>query len=207
MAIMRMIMQYIWGMIPYCFIGAIICIIFRVRYHKKTNTKMVWKREILMILFAAYAAGLVSQTIMPKWDAGIAINTGPYFHIYLENSLSSVNVIPFRTVWNELIGNNSSVASSEVRQISALNLLANLLLFSPLGFFLPMLSEKFRTFRKIVLTGVMISTCVEILQYFIGRSSDIDDIILNTVGVGIGFAVYKCIVYFEKNRKAHSQHC
>lgn len=190
---MRMIIQYIWGMIPYCFVGAIICTIFRLLYHKKANTKMEWKREVLMILFAAYAAGLASQTIMPKWDAGIAINTGPYFHIYLENSLSSVNIIPFKTVRNELIGNNSSVASSEVRQISTLNLFANLLLFSPLGFFLPMLSEKFRTVRKIVLVGIMISTCVEILQYFIGRSSDIDDIILNTIGVGIGFAIYKCM--------------
>lgn len=44
------------------------------------------------------------------------------------------------------------------------------------------------------MAGIMISTTVEIFQYFIGRSSDIDDIILNTVGVCIGFLIYKCLV-------------
>ena len=71
-----MIMQYIWGMVPYCFIGAMTCIVFRVLYHKKTKTKMVWKREVVIILFAVYGAGLASQTIMPHWDAGINSGTG-----------------------------------------------------------------------------------------------------------------------------------
>lgn len=192
---MSMIMQYIWGMVPYCFIGAMTCIVFRVLYHKKTKTKMVWKREVVIILFAAYGAGLASQTIMPNWDAGINSGTGrPYFQIYLENSLSSVNLIPFRTIWNELVGNNSHIAHSDIRSVTILNLSANLLLFSPIGIFLPILSEYFRKVRNIIMAGIMISTTVEIFQYFIGRSSDIDDIILNTVGACIGFLIYKCLV-------------
>lgn len=193
---MSLIMQYIWGMIPYCFIGAMTCAIFRVLYHKKT--KMVLKREVLIILFVAYAAGLASQTIMPKWDAGIDSGTGrPYFDIYLENNLSAVNLIPFRTVWNELVGNNSHVAHSDIQAVTILNLSANILLFSPIGIFLPILLEYFRKVKNIIMAGIIISTFVEIFQYFIGRSSDIDDIILNTVGVCIGFLIYKCLAHFQ----------
>ena len=198
---MSLITQYIWGMIPYCFIGAIVSTIFRALYLKKTKTKMVLKREVMIILFAAYGAGLVSQTIMPDWDTGIDSGTGQlYFDIYLENNLSSVNLIPFKTISNEIIGNNSHIAYSDIQSVTILNIFANLLLFSPIGIFLPILSEYFRKVSHIIMVGIMISTFVEIFQYFIGRSSDIDDMILNTVGVCIGFLIYKCLVYlfFQK---------
>lgn len=195
---MNLIMQYIYGMIPYCFIGAIACAVFRALYHKKAKTKMVLKREVIIILFAAYVAGLASQTIMPNWDAGINSGTGrPYFHIYLKNHLSSVNLIPFKTIWNELVGNNRHVAYSEIQKVTMLNIFANILLFSPIGIFLPILSEYFRKVKNIIMTGIIISTSIEIFQYFIGRSSDVDDIILNTVGVCIGFLITKIIFKYK----------
>lgn len=72
-----------------------------------------------------------------------------------------------------------------------MNLLANLLLFSPLGFFLPVFWDRFRNFKCIIEIGLVVSFCVEVIQFFVGRSSDIDDVILNTFGVIIGFLAYK----------------
>ena len=42
-----------------------------------------------------------------------------------------------------------------------------------------------------MILGIAVSSAVEIIQIFIGRSCDIDDVIFNTVGVVIGYVVYK----------------
>lgn len=189
---MSLVFHYIIGMVPYCLFGVIICAIVRIIYYRRNNKKIEWKRELLILLFVAYCVGLASQTVIPRWDAGIDSGTGkPYFDIYWDNELASVNIVPFKTIWAQFTGNNNVVGQSDVQSVSVLNLLANLLLFSPLGFFLPVFWERFRKFKCIIEIGLIVSFCVEVIQFFVGRSSDIDDVILNTFGVITGFAVYK----------------
>ncbi len=191
---MRLILQYISGMIPYCLFGMVVCAIIRTKhYHKNISKNELW-REILMLLFVAYCAGLASQRILPRIDAGIYSESGkPYFNIIWNADLASVNIIPFRTIWAQLTGSNSYVGQSDVYAVSALNLLSNILLFSPMGIFMPLLWHKFRSIKYVVETGIIISVCVEVIQLLVGRSCDIDDVILNTVGILIGFMVYKLI--------------
>lgn len=38
------------------------------------------------------------------------------------------------------------------------------------------------------------------IQFFIGRSSDIDDVFLNTLGVCVGYGLYKIITKLKKIR-------
>lgn len=77
---------------------------------------------------------------------------------------------------------------------------SNLLLFSPIGLFLPLLWKKFRKIKNVILAGVLVSTSVEMIQFFIGRSSDIDDVFLNTLGVCVGYGLYKIITKLKKIR-------
>ena len=47
---------------------------------------------------------------------------------------------------------------------------------------------------KVTLVGFLISLCVELIQLpFASRASDIDDVILNTLGVIIGYIIYRII--------------
>ena len=78
-------------------------------------------------------------------------------------------------------------------QVAVLNLSANLLLYCPLGFFLPVLWEKYKTFKKTLLAGLCVSAAVEVIQFFIGRSADIDDVFLNVIGVAIGYLLYRLL--------------
>ena len=63
----------------------------------------------------------------------------------------------------------------------------NVLLFLPLGFFLPVLRSKFRTFGATVLFGFCMSLFIEILQIFTYRATDINDLMTNTAGTILGY--------------------
>jgi glycopeptide antibiotics resistance protein len=76
-------------------------------------------------------------------------------------------------------------------EINMVNLAGNLFMLTPLGIFIPALWEKKRSVAAVLRIGVMCSAAIETIQFFIGRTSDIDDIILNTVGVLIGYLLYR----------------
>lgn len=73
---------------------------------------------------------------------------------------------------------------------SITNLLGNVLVFIPLGFFEPMAS-KHRSFWGTVTDGLLLSLVVEVFQLVskVGRF-DVDDLLLNTVGVVIGYLIF-----------------
>lgn len=66
----------------------------------------------------------------------------------------------------------------------------NILLFIPLGLFLPLAFAKFRTFRQTALAALSLTCTIEFIQYFIGRSADIDDVLTNFAGAVIGYGLY-----------------
>lgn len=75
-----------------------------------------------------------------------------------------------------------------------LNHIGNIAIFIPSGFILPILYRRLNTFRKVLLTGAGLSLCIELLQLpFFERTSDIDDLILNTLGVAVGYWLYSQI--------------
>ena len=73
---------------------------------------------------------------------------------------------------------------------SVVNLLGNVLIFVPLGFFEPMASYR-RSFFGTVFDGFLISMLVEAFQFIskVGRF-DVDDLLLNTLGVIFGYLIF-----------------
>lgn len=66
----------------------------------------------------------------------------------------------------------------------------NVLLFMPLGFLLPHLWEKFSKIRITTLHGMLFSLVIELGQLFTFRATDIDDLILNTLGTALGAILF-----------------
>ena len=62
----------------------------------------------------------------------------------------------------------------------------NILLFVPLGVFLPLLWPRFRVWTWTALAGLGLSGAVECLQLFTFRLTDTDDLLANTLGAIIG---------------------
>ena len=92
--------------------------------------------------------------------------------------LPNVNLIPF-----------SDFRDSRFLWLSGMNVLLTV----PLGFLLPMVWQKYRNFGDTLLAGFCTSLSIELLQLFSGRSTDIDDLIFNTLGVCLGFLVAKLL--------------
>ena len=74
------------------------------------------------------------------------------------------------------------------------NVIGNVAMFIPSGIVLPIIYKGLDSFIKVILAGGGISLCIEIIQLpFSVRASDIDDLILNTVGVILGYGIYAWI--------------
>ena len=72
-----------------------------------------------------------------------------------------------------------------------LNLIGNTLMFLPLGIVWPAVFWQLNTHGKVIAAGIGVSLIIEILQLpFFSRSTDIDDLILNTLGYLIGYGIY-----------------
>ena len=74
------------------------------------------------------------------------------------------------------------------------NSLLNVLLFVPLGFFLPVLWKRFRSFLWTALFGLGFSLCIELLQLFTFRATDINDLMTNTGGAILGWCLGRLIL-------------
>lgn len=100
------------------------------------------------------------------------------------------NIIPFATIIDYI----SRLVSNEINaSIVIINFATNLLLFAPMGFFIPMLySDRIKNIKQFAILMIIITLIVEVLQFITFRgSTDIDDIILNTLGAVIVYIIMK----------------
>lgn len=63
-------------------------------------------------------------------------------------------------------------------------------MFMPIGFLTPLLWNNLKSFKNTLALDFSISLLIEITQLFLSRASDIDDLILNTSGVVLGYLVF-----------------
>lgn len=76
----------------------------------------------------------------------------------------------------------------------------NILLFVPFGFLIPFTWSKARGFANIGLSSFIFSFLIEIMQLFNRRNSDINDLVMNTIGGLMGYAFYILLVK-QKTKK------
>ena len=109
---------------------------------------------------------------------------------YAEVLELNLNLVPFKTIMlyiNILL----NPANLYLLEVAIVNLVGNLVVFIPLGLFLPLFWRKFYSYFYTILYSAIIIIVVELLQLFTLRGScDIDDLILNIVGVSIGYGCY-----------------
>ena len=139
---------------------------------QKTNTP---GQILLRLLFLLYAGAMVWLLFGQRWG-------GEFYR--------SVNLTPFVTIrlyWRLLHSENAYL----VRH-AFVNLLGNVVMFIPLGFFQPWLSCRLRTWYKTLLATAMLILLVEGIQYLTQLGScDIDDVILNIAGAAIGYILWR----------------
>jgi glycopeptide antibiotics resistance protein len=64
-------------------------------------------------------------------------------------------------------------------------------MFIPFGILVPYIWSKTNNLKTILFDGFIFSLIIELSQLFNYRQTDIDDLLMNTLGTGIGFLLFK----------------
>jgi len=79
-------------------------------------------------------------------------------------------------------------------RIGSTQVIGNLVMLLPLGIYIPLLFPKLSGFFKVFIICLLTSISIELMQLITNvRSTDIDDVILNTSGAVVGYMVYKVL--------------
>ena len=110
-----------------------------------------------------------------------------------ELSEPSINLEPLRTI--RLFIRVLLYDSSEYNiRLAIVNLFGNIILFVPLGYFLPRLWAGLQKWWRTWLVTLLVMTAVEIIQLFTLRGTcDVDDLILNLLGAAIGYGIFRIL--------------
>lgn len=79
----------------------------------------------------------------------------------------------------------------------------NAVMFMPFGFMLPILWKKCRTWKATLLAGFFTSFTIETIQLFSFRATDVDDLIMNTLGTFLGYII--AWAFFHKKWKEDNE--
>jgi glycopeptide antibiotics resistance protein len=102
----------------------------------------------------------------------------------------NINLTPLKTL-KQYIRLTGSSSGYLVRH-AYVNLLGNVLLFVPLGYYLPCIWKRLRSFFKTLLCVTLVMAAVEAVQYYtLLGSCDIDDLILNLMGAAAGYGFWR----------------
>ena len=83
-----------------------------------------------------------------------------------------------------------------------INLLGNSLMFLPLGIVWPLVFKKLDTHKKVIAAGVGYSLLIELGQLpFFDRVSDVDDLILNSLGFLLGYGIFLLVKTIRRIHK------
>lgn len=116
------------------------------------------------------------------------------FLFFKRTSFQSVNLVPFRTILDYLHGDIIA------QTFAASNIIGNIVLFLPLGVYITLLNPSKKISVNMCLIALT-SVIVEIIQFlFKVGVTDIDDVILNTVGGLTGILIFKVLYKFLKDK-------
>ena len=143
-----------------------------------------WQRELGLALLVLYFMGLASQTLtggyarpdvsdlpalwaraVQRWETGFGINLTPGYTI-------------------------CSMLEKGSHGQKLINLAGNVVIFAPLALLPPLLWRRWRHLWAAVGLAAGVSCLIEFLQLFVGRSVDVDDVILNALGGLLGYLLF-----------------
>ena len=185
-------MKYIWvfaeKILPFVFFFILIYVPLRLLILKRPSNV---GHELALLALGVFIVAILSQTLTP--DGRLS-----GFRFVLSDSEQYFNFVPFTALWR-LFNYNSG----GMEYYFVVNILGNVLLFIPVGFFHRIAFSK--SLWHSLLFGLAFSGGIEIIQIFLPRTTDIDDLIMNTLGVVLGgllgVAFESVVEHFRKKTK------
>lgn len=147
---------------------------------------------VLVLLLVSRISGHRPTRTQAVWKLLLALYLAAVYNVagapelpYIYPRLN-INLLPF---WDITNGVQAYLVNSGL----------NILLFVPLGFILPLLWKEFRSRRAMCFTGFLLSLGIELAQLLNYRISDVDDLIMNTLGAFLGYELLLLLSRKKKN--------
>lgn len=147
---------------PMIFIFTVIIVSIRLVYLFHNKEKFVLYKELLMLGFILYILLLY------------------YIVTFQDNNYGTNNFVPFKEIFRYNITSRLFIK----------NVVGNILLFVPFGIFVTHYVKTKKVYIPFFLS-FLVSCSIEYAQNRIGRTADVDDIILNVTGGVIGYFIYR----------------
>ena len=107
----------------------------------------------------------------------------------------AANAFPFRINLIPLV----NLFDYEILSEAVINFVGNTTMFIPVGIIWPIAFKDLDTPARAIAAGAGFSLLIEILQLpFFDRVSDVDDLLLNTLGFAVGYGICRLTRLFQK---------
>ena len=166
---------------PFALVCILLWLVFRacVFIHYK---KVDWERESKLLLVFLISMIVIRYVFFAYYGNDLKSLSWAYMHILTGDFDPQVNFVVFRDIRMHYSGWRG-------------NMIGNILLFIPVGFFWPLCFEKLNNVFKVTLAGAFFSLLIEVFQLVLyDRVTDIDDLIYNTAGALIGACLYFAVL-------------
>ena len=151
--------------LPMVIVTVVVAVVLRLTYLIKNKEHIILYKELFMLTFIIYILCLFQVVTIQDTV-----------------SWSSNNFIPFKEIMRYDFGS----------RLFMRNVIGNVILFVPFGYFVAYILKSGKIYLPLLIT-LITSVTIELVQLYIGRVFDIDDILLNVVGGIIGYLIYKII--------------
>lgn len=153
------------------------------------------------IAFAIYASYLIYYTFL---DPSLGRSVIRQEIMHNTTGVDYVNLVPFKEI-NRFVSNIGNIRFN----IILLNVVGNVVAFIPLGFLLPVITNRKLVWWSTILIAAGASALIEVMQYVTKLGTcDIDDFILNTIGGILGYVFYRIlfliidVIYRKRQKKS-----
>lgn len=186
--------QYLMQMAVLAVPAAVVFLCF-FPYRRKALTAMGLQssvqREVALVVFIMTIFGILAVTLKPTmvWQTSPGIWGNITLYIDRPNYMTNVNLTPFYMFRIY----KASYGLGDLMYI-IINFIGNMAVFIPIGLFPALLFRKAKWYRSAMI-GCGFSVLIEVCQFFVMRQTDIDDVILNTMGALWGYWLY---LFFKK---------
>ncbi|KZE73541.1 hypothetical protein AV654_31925 [Paenibacillus elgii] len=171
-------------------VSLVIAVILTALHNISTKNNVI--KNLTLLIFYLHILVVISITLFP-----IPVQSNLLLSLNRGNIEPNMNFIPFKSIID--IMQNSVSPFVAVKQIAG-----NILMCAPFGFYAPLLFQQLKSVIRIIISGILFGLCIELSQLIIGvgigffyRSLDVDDIILNTIGVILGYAFLTLLKRFD----------
>ena len=179
--------------ISYAFLVAVITLVWiAVRaYYSVNQCRVDWKREFQLIFVYICIVVVARFTFFPfsKVDGRIQ----PLVFDLARAFPPRINLMPI-----------VYLLDYPERREAILNFVGNTAMFVPLGIVWPSVFKQLDAHGKVIAAGVGYSLLIELVQLpFFDRVSDIDDLILNSLGFLLGYGIYLLVKAIKRVCRCH----